>query len=130
MAAANGRACEHVQSRFVNYIVGKLTSEEREQFDAHLAGCAECRAYFERMTSAAYLSCQELVELVTDYLENRLPPAERQRFEDHLTICPGCDAYLEQMRTTIRVAGKLTEDELEPQTKQVLLDVFRTWKAR
>jgi anti-sigma factor RsiW len=74
------------------------------------------------------LSCRELVELVTDYLENALPAAQHARFEEHIADCPGCTAYLEQMRTTIRVTHTLTEDTLDPQYKDELLNVFRNWK--
>jgi anti-sigma factor RsiW len=77
----------------------------------------------------AELSCQELVELVTDYLEGALPEAERARFEDHLAICEGCRTYLHQMRTTIRVVGRLTTDDLDPEAESALLEAFRAWKS-
>ena len=76
------------------------------------------------------LTCKELVELVTDYLEGRLPVAERARFEAHLTTCHGCRNYLEQMRQTLRLLGELSEDSLEPETQQELLEVFRNWKKK
>ena len=76
------------------------------------------------------LTCKELVELVTDYLEDRLPVAERARFEVHLTSCQGCRNYLEQMGQTLRLLGELTEDSLEPETQQELLEVFRNWKKK
>jgi anti-sigma factor RsiW len=76
----------------------------------------------------AELTCQELVELVTDYIEGMLQPAERVRFESHLGYCPGCETYLEQMRLTIRAAGRLTEDSIEPAARDRLLDLFRDWK--
>jgi anti-sigma factor RsiW len=74
------------------------------------------------------LTCQELVELVTNYLEGALPSAERIRFEEHLTGCAGCQAYLEQMRDTISILGRVTEEPLEPATRDQLLDLFRNWK--
>ena len=74
------------------------------------------------------ITCQELVELVTDYLEGALDDDKRARFEEHLSACSGCNDYLEQMRLTIRVAGQLTEDSLEPTATEALLDVFRDWK--
>lgn len=76
------------------------------------------------------LTCKELVELVTDYLEGRLPAAERARFEAHLSTCHSCRNYLEQMRQTLRLLGELTEDALEPETQQELLEVFRNWKKK
>jgi ABC-type spermidine/putrescine transport system permease subunit II len=65
----------------LGHIVGSLPVSEQDQFDAHLRGCAPCRAHLAKMEDAAALSCQELVELVTNYLEDRMLPAERERFE-------------------------------------------------
>lgn len=74
------------------------------------------------------LSCQELVELVTDYLEATLPPPQRLRFEEHLMRCAGCRAYLDQMRQTIAMSVKLSEETLDPEVRDALLHVFRSWK--
>ena len=76
------------------------------------------------------LTCQELVELVTDYLEGALPGADVERFESHLVICPGCATYVDQFRETIRLTGRLREDDLEPAARETLLSQFRTWKQR
>jgi len=73
------------------------------------------------------LACQELVEIVSDYLEAALPDADRERFDAHLEVCEGCRRYLDQMRTTIHVAGTLTEDDLDPGAKDQLLQLFREW---
>jgi anti-sigma factor RsiW len=78
--------------------------------------------------STPTLTCQELVELVTDYLEDALPNPERQRFEAHLRACRGCANYFSQIRQTIQMAGRLTEEALEPTAKQELLDLFKHWK--
>jgi anti-sigma factor RsiW len=75
------------------------------------------------------LSCQELVELVTDYLEGALPPDDLRRFEEHVDGCGGCARYLEQLRETIRIAGRLTADGIEPEAGAALLRAFRDWKA-
>ena len=77
--------------------------------------------------SSQGLTCHEVVELVTDYLEGALPPPERARVEEHLSVCDGCTRYLEQMRETIRLTGRLTEEQIPAQQKQALLDAFRTW---
>jgi predicted anti-sigma-YlaC factor YlaD len=74
------------------------------------------------------LTCQELVEIVSDYLEGALPEADRERFDAHLEICEGCRRYLDQMRTTIRVVGTLSEDDLDPGARDQLLQLFREWK--
>jgi predicted anti-sigma-YlaC factor YlaD len=74
------------------------------------------------------LTCKELVELVTEYLEGTLQTADRTRFDAHLKNCSGCTTYVQQMRQTIRLVGKLSEETLDPQTKEELLNVFRQWK--
>jgi predicted anti-sigma-YlaC factor YlaD len=75
------------------------------------------------------LECRVLVEIVTNYLEGALPEAERERFDAHLAVCEGCRRYLDQMRTTIRVVGTLTEEDLDPDSKDQLLQLFREWKT-
>ena len=74
------------------------------------------------------MNCQTLVELVTDYLEGALPAPDRERLEAHLAVCEGCTRYLEQIRTTIRVTGMLREEDLEPEARERLLDVYRAWR--
>lgn len=74
------------------------------------------------------LTCRELVEVVTDYLEDRMPSEQRLLFEEHLAFCSWCVTYLEQMRETIRVSGALREDDLDPGTREALLDLFRNWR--
>ena len=69
--------------------------------------------------------CNELVELVTDYLEGALSFDERTRFEAHLAICEGCSNYLAQMWSTIRIAGRLTEESIPPETLGALAEAFR-----
>ena len=73
------------------------------------------------------LTCQELVELVTDYLEGALPGADVERFEGHLAICPGCSTYVDQFRETVRLTGRLREQDigLDPVMRDRLLDAFR-----
>ena len=75
------------------------------------------------------LACQQVVELVTDYLEGALPAADRLRLEAHLAGCPHCTEYLAQMRETIRLAGRLTPDDLTPVMRADLTDLYRRWQA-
>ena len=75
------------------------------------------------------LVCQQMVELVTDYLEGALPDPDRQRFERHLAGCPHCTEYLAQMRETIRLAGRVTLEDLTPGMRTDLTDVYRRWRA-
>jgi anti-sigma factor RsiW len=81
------------------------------------------------MRSAHDLSCAELVELVTEYLEDALDRDARDRFERHLAGCGHCAAYLDQIRLTVRVAGRLREDSLEPEARDALLAAFRGWRS-
>ena len=74
------------------------------------------------------MTCQELVELVTEYVEGTLAVDKRARFEEHLAVCPGCRDYLEQMRRTIAATGHLSEESLDPATRDQLLSLFNDWK--
>jgi anti-sigma factor RsiW len=76
------------------------------------------------------ISCQEIVELVTDYLEDALPRNERKAFEAHLAGCPNCTNYLDQMRQTIRLTGRLTEEALEPELREKILEAFADFRRR
>jgi anti-sigma factor RsiW len=72
--------------------------------------------------------CQEAVELVTDYLDDSLSRRDRRRFEAHLRACPNCTAYVEQIRMTIMLAGAIDTDELTPEAKQELGELYRRWR--
>jgi predicted anti-sigma-YlaC factor YlaD len=71
--------------------------------------------------------CQEAVELVTDYLEGVLSRRDRRRFETHLRSCPNCAAYLEQIRVTIQLSGMIDPDDLTPEARANLVDLYRRW---
>lgn len=75
------------------------------------------------------LPCQRVVEMVTDYLEDALSAADRRRLDAHLAGCPHCTEYLAQMRETIRLAGRLAPEDLTPEMRTDLTDVFRRWQA-
>jgi anti-sigma factor RsiW len=75
------------------------------------------------------LPCQEVVEMVTDYLEGALPDADRDRFEAHLAGCPHCTEYLAQMRETIRLAGRITQEDLTPEMRTDFTDLYRRWRT-
>ena len=82
-----------------------------------------------RLTFRRDLVCQQVVELVTDYLEGGLRGTARRRFEKHLAGCPHCTEYLAQMRETIRLAGRVTPEDLTPQMRDDLTDLYRRWRA-
>jgi anti-sigma factor RsiW len=78
--------------------------------------------------SAEHITCQEVVELVTAYLETVLPADEAGLFEQHLNFCDGCIWYVEQMRATVATVGRISEDDVPPETREKLLTAFREWK--
>lgn len=78
--------------------------------------------------TTADLSCRELVELFTSYLDGSLAPDERARFEAHLVDCEGCDNALDQFRTTIDVAGRLTEAQVAAPERESIRAAFRRWR--
>lgn len=73
--------------------------------------------------------CRQAVELMTDYLEGALSPEDRARFEAHLAGCPHCTAYLEQMRVTISAIGRIDAEQLDPETRDDLVALYRSWRA-
>lgn len=74
------------------------------------------------------LVCRQAVELLTDYLEGRLSRGDRKRLERHLAACPNCSAYLEQIRESIRLAGQVVPESLDPGTREGLMDLFRNYR--
>jgi predicted anti-sigma-YlaC factor YlaD len=76
------------------------------------------------------LNCDEVVELVTAYLEGQLESETERRFVTHLAECDGCDRYLDQIRTTVRMLGKPTPENLSDDARDRLLSVFREWHGR
>jgi anti-sigma factor RsiW len=73
------------------------------------------------------LACREMVELVTDYLEGALDERDQERFARHLGGCDGCTAYLEQMRLTLRLAGRIEPEAIDPAFRDRLVEAFRGW---
>jgi anti-sigma factor RsiW len=73
--------------------------------------------------------CQQAVELVTDYLEGALSRRDRRRFEAHLQACPNCTAYLEQIKLTIKLTGDVEADDLTPQARADLTELYRRWRS-
>ena len=67
--------------------------------------------------------------MVTAYLEDALSPSDRRRFEKHLAGCPQCTEYLAQIRETIRLAGRLAPEDLTPEMRTDLTELYRRWLA-
>lgn len=74
------------------------------------------------------VACRQAVDLMTDYLEGALSPDDRARFEAHLADCDYCVECLAQIRATIDVAGRVDPDDLEPQTLDALVSLYRRWQ--
>jgi anti-sigma factor RsiW len=75
------------------------------------------------------LACVEMVELITDYLEGALSRSQRRRFEAHLAACENCTEYLQQMRATIRLTGRLADEDLTPAMREEFTELYRRWRA-
>lgn len=73
--------------------------------------------------------CREMVELMSDYLEGGLVGDELARFERHLAGCDGCDRALDQLRQTVRLTGMLRVEDVPAEGREVLLGVYRAWRA-
>lgn len=71
--------------------------------------------------------CQQAVELVTDYLDGALSRRDRRRFEGHLRGCPNCSTYLEQIRMTIELTGSIQPEDLTPEARTDLIELYRRW---
>ncbi len=76
------------------------------------------------------LACREAVELVTEYLEGALSRRDRRRLEAHLAACPNCEAYLEQIRTTINLTGSIEPEDLSPEARDELTELYRRWRSQ
>lgn len=75
------------------------------------------------------LVCREAVELATSYLEGALSRRDRRRYEAHLRACPNCSAYLQQIETTIRLTGSIEPEDLAPEARDALIDLYRRWRS-
>ena len=81
------------------------------------------------MTTLPEMPCAEFVERVTDYLEGALSADDLHRLEEHLAACAKCAHYLEQLRDTLELTGELREDDITPEMRSELHDVFARWRA-
>ena len=73
------------------------------------------------------MTCAELVELVTAFLEGALDPDTERRFIEHLAVCDGCERYVDQMRRTVAEVGQVEPESLSDETRDHLLEAFRTF---
>ena len=75
------------------------------------------------------LVCREVVELINGYLDGTLPADVRAAVEAHLAGCEGCTMVLDEFRQTIAMTGMLTEQQVTPALRDILLAAFRGWAS-
>jgi anti-sigma factor RsiW len=63
------------------------------------------------------------------YLDGALPASDRARLEGHLADCPHCSEYLAQLRVVIEVSGEVTPDDLDDETLDELVGLYRQWRS-
>ena len=73
--------------------------------------------------------CREAVELVTDYLEGNLSRRDARAFAAHLKACDGCEEYVRQIQATIRIHGSVQPDDLAPETRDGLMELYRQFRS-
>ena len=71
------------------------------------------------------ITCKRAVELITDYLDDALPARQRADLEHHLSVCTHCTEYLAQLKATIAAAGRVDSDQLSPEMKRSLIQLYR-----
>jgi anti-sigma factor RsiW len=75
------------------------------------------------------LVCREAVALMAAYLDDALPKSDRTRLEEHLDACPHCSEYLAQLRVVIDVSGHVTPEDLDDDTLDEFVDLYRRWRS-
>jgi anti-sigma factor RsiW len=68
--------------------------------------------------------CREVVEVLSDYFEGALPVEQRAALEQHLLTCEGCVNYVDQMRTSIRLTGRLQEEDVPGPVMDKVMQMF------
>jgi anti-sigma factor RsiW len=73
--------------------------------------------------------CRDAVALMTAYLDGDLTPGDRTRLEEHLDACPHCHEYLAQLRVVIDASGHVGPDDLDDDTLDELVALYRAWRS-
>jgi anti-sigma factor RsiW len=74
------------------------------------------------------MTCKQAVALVTAYLDGALARRERQLFEAHLSECDMCGEHVKQIEVTIAASGRVGGDDLDPQAREDLMNLYRLWR--
>ena len=75
------------------------------------------------------LVCRRAVELMTAYLDDALGAADRRRLEAHLAACPHCSEYLHQLRATVALLGRVGPEDLDDDSVEEFVALYRQWRA-
>ena len=70
MTTSSGLTCQELVELVTDYLEGTLPAGERARFEAHLAGCAGCRAYLEQM--------RQTIRVLHRLTEDALTPEARE----------------------------------------------------
>ena len=85
---------------------------------------------WSRRTAAGHdMTCRQAVGLITAYLDGALGTSEHDRLERHLDECPHCRQHLRQIEATILVTGAVRADELDPDVRDDLMELYRRWRG-
>lgn len=74
------------------------------------------------------LVCRHAVELAGDYLDGALSWRQRRSYERHIRACPDCRAHLAQLRAVVEALGHAEPEQLTPDAREDLMDVFRRYR--
>lgn len=77
--------CKELVELVTDYLEGKLPLTERQQFEAHLSGCAGCRNYLDQMRTTIRLSGR----LTEDHLSSESKDTLLQVFRNWKTTPKG-----------------------------------------
>jgi len=69
--------CRQVVELMTDYIEGILSTDERDRFEEHIAGCDGCRAYLAQMQTARNLAHRLADEPLPESIERELLDAFR-----------------------------------------------------
>jgi anti-sigma factor RsiW len=77
---------------------------------------------------APELVCRQAIELMSDYLDGSLSRRDLRRLERHLAACDACAGYLDQLRVVIATTGAVGPHDLDDDTVEGLVDLFRRYR--
>ena len=98
----------HIDEQLSAYLDGELTAQERQQVEAHLKICPQCRAEYEQLRRVAELASEGLrsVRCLSPadraaYIHGLMDDEQRRAADDHLARCKSCREEINQLRQWI-----------------------------